>query len=213
VERIVIVGGGGHAKVIISILKKQKEYKIVGYTDISDNGLILGIPFLGGDEKLQEFFDSGIRNAAIGIGQIKSTVNRERVAELLKNIGFKLPSIISPDCTINEDVVIGDGTAVMDGVIINSGSRIGEFSILNTNSSIDHDCSIGSFTHIAPGVTLSGNVRVGDKVLIGAGSNIIQQTEIPDGTIISAGSSVQKSIKIPGIYRGIPAKLIRRYSN
>lgn len=210
-EKIIIIGGGGHAKVIIAILKKQKKFEVVGYTDISDNGLILGIPFLGKDDKLQTLFDSGIHNATIGIGQIKSSVRRERIADLLSNIGFKLPAIISPNCIINEDVTIGNGTVVMDGVVINSGTRVGEFSIINTNASIDHDCLIGDFTHIAPGVILSGEVKIGNNVLIGTGANIIQQVEIPDNTIISAGSSVLRSIKTSGIYRGIPVKLVRKH--
>jgi len=212
-EKIIVIGGGGHAKVIIAILMKLNKYEVVGYTDISDNGLILGIPFLGKDDKLQTIFDSGIHNAVIGVGQIKSSVHKKRISEMLIDVGFKLPPIISPNCILNEDVKIGNGTVVMDGVVINSGARIGKFSIINTNASVDHDCFVGDFTHVAPGVTLSGEVKIGNNVLIGTGANVIQQVEIPDNTIISAGSSVQKSIKISGIYRGIPAKLIRRHTN
>jgi len=208
-EKIAIVGGGGHAKVIISILKKLKKYEIVGYTDISNNGLILGIQFLGNDEKLQTLFDSGVQNAAIGLGQIKTAVHRRKIAALLKNIGFKIPAIISSNSIINEDVNFGNGTVVMDGVVINSGTSIGEFSIINTNSSIDHDCKIGSFTHIAPGVTLSGEVTIGDNVLIGTGASVIHQIKIPDNTIVSSGTSVQKNITKAGIYRGVPAKSLK----
>lgn len=208
-EKIVIVGGGGHAKVIISILKKLKKYEVIGYTDNSDNGLILGIPFLGNDERLQTLFDSGIQNAAIGLGQIKSALHRKKIAALLKKIGYKIPAIISPNSIINEGVNIGSGTVVMDGVVINSGTSIDEYSIINTNSSVDHDCKIGSFTHIAPGVTLSGEVTIGDNVLIGTGASVIHQIKIPDNTIISSGSSVQKNITKAGIYRGLPAKFFK----
>lgn len=128
---------------------------------------------------------------------------------MCKNIGFVLPGIISPNTIINEDVSIGNGTMVMYGVTINSGSSIGEYSIVNTNASIDHDCSIGDFTHIAPGVTLSGEVKVGNDVLIGTGANVIHQINIPDNTIISAGSTELKSISKNGIDRGNPASLIK----
>jgi len=208
-EKIIVIGGGGHAKVIISILKKQKKYEVVGYTDISDNGLILGIQFLGSDEKLHSLFDSGIQNAAIGLGQIKTALHRRKIVDVLKNIGFKIPAIISPKSIVNEDVNIGNGTVVMDGVVINSGTSIGEFSIINTNSSVDHDCKIGSFTHITPGVTLSGEVTIGDNVLIGTGASVIHQIKIPDNTIISSGSSVQMDIEKVGIYRGVPAEFVR----
>lgn len=208
-EKIVVIGGGGHAKVIISILKKLNNYEIVGYTDIESKGDILGIEYLGKDDKLNSLFSEGIINAVIGLGQIKSSALRRKIVDFCNSIDFNLPAIISPNAIINEDVRIGKGTVVMDGVTINSGSTIGECSIVNTNASIDHDCKIGDFTHIAPGVTLSGKVNVGNDVLIGTGSNIIQQINIPDKTIISAGSTVLQSINKKGIYRGNPVSLIK----
>jgi len=208
-ERIVVIGGGGHAKVIISILKKINSFDIVVFTDIDPKGNILGIEYLGTDEILQDLFYKNITNVAIGLGQIKSSSIRKNVVSKLEKIGFQFPSIVSPNSIINEDVLIGNGTVIMDGVVINSGTKIGEFSIINTNSSIDHDCKIGNFTHIAPGVTLSGDVFVGDDVLIGTGANVIQGIKIFSKSIISAGSSLLSSNSKSGIYRGVPAKLIK----
>lgn len=208
-DKILVIGGGGHAKVIISILKKLNSFEIVGYTDPENKGEILGIPYLGNDEILNSLYNQGFKNAVIGLGQIKSAALRRKVVGMCKSIGFNLPAIISPNAIINEDVNIANGTVVMDSVIINSGSTIGECSIVNTNASIDHDCIIGDFTHIAPGVTLSGEVKIGNDVLIGTGSNIIQQINITDNTIISAGSTVLASINKKGIYRGNPASLIK----
>ncbi len=207
-DKIVIIGGGGHAKVVISILKKLNTFEIIGFTELEKKNSILGIEYLGQDEVLKELFNKGITNAAVGLGQIKSAEIRKKIFNFASNIGFKFPLIISPNSIVNEEVKIGDGTIVMDGVVINSGSEIGKFSIINTNSSIDHDCKIGSFTHIAPGVTLSGEVNIGDNVLIGTGANVIQQISITDFSIISAGSSVQKNINEKGIYRGVPAQFV-----
>jgi len=208
-EKIVIIGGGGHAKVIISILKKIDKYEIVGYTDLENKGKILGIKYLGNDNILHELHKKKVKNAVIGLGQIKSTNHRRRLSQMVKEIGFDTPNIVSPDSIINEDVVIAEGTVVMDGAIINSGSIIGKYSILNTRCSIDHDCKIGDFTHIAPGTTLSGEVTIGNNVLIGTGSNIIQQVSICDNTIIAAGSTIFETILKKGIYGGNPAKFIK----
>ncbi len=208
-EKIVVIGGGGHAKVIISILKKNGRFDIAGFTDITEKPKILCIPYLGKDDSLYSLYKNGVENCVIGIGQIKTSVIRKEIHEKVKMIGFELPAIISPQAIVNEEVAIGEGTVVMDGVVINSGTRIGECSIINTKASIDHDCRIGNFTHIAPGVTLSGEVEIGDDVLIGTGSSVIQGIKIANGCLISAGSSVQSSITERGIYRGIPAKLIK----
>jgi UDP-perosamine 4-acetyltransferase len=208
-EKIIVIGGGGHAKVIISIMKKLKTYEIIGFTELEKKSDILGQVYLGTDDILSELYDKGISKLVLGIGQIKSSAIRKKIVDNTKVIGFEFPSIISPNAVINEQVEIGCGTVIMDGVVINSGSKIGEFSIINTNSSIDHDCKIGNHTHIAPGVTLSGDVIIGDDVLIGTGANVIQGINILDKSIISAGSSVQSSTGKSGLYRGVPAKFIK----
>jgi len=208
-DKIVVIGGGGHAKVVISILKKLNNFEIIGYTDLENKKDILGIPFLGDDNILVDLYNKGINKAALGVGQIKTSAQRRKLIQFVDGIGYVLPVIASPTSVINEEVRIERGTIIMDGVVVNSGSEIGEFTIINTKSSIDHDCKIGSFTHIAPGSTLSGSVLVGNDVLIGTGANVIQEISIADNCLISAGSSVQTDIHVPGIYRGVPAVFVR----
>ena len=97
----------------------------------------------------------------------------------------------------------------MDGVIINSSSIIGDFSIINTKTSIDHDCKIGDYVHIAPGVTISGGVKIGNNTFIGAGATIIQYKKIGKNTIIGAGSVVVNDLIESGTYAGIPARKVK----
>lgn len=166
-KKIIVIGGGGHAKVVISIIKKLNNFDIIGYTDIENNSDILGVEYLGNDEILEELFlNKNIKNAAIGIGQIKNVESRKETIEKLLKIGFEFPVIISPNAVVNEDVKLGEGTVVMDGVIINSGAFIGDFSIINTKTSIDHDCKIGDYVHIAPGVTISGALKLAAILLL-----------------------------------------------
>ena len=206
-DKIIVIGGGGHAKVVISILKKLSNYEIIGYTDIENKGEILGIKYLGNDEILEElFFNKNIKNAAIGIGQIQNVESRKDTIKKLIIIGFEFPVIISPDSVINEDSKICQGTVVMDGVIIQTSTNIGKFCIINTKSSLDHDCMIGDYIHIAPGVTISGGVEIGDNSLIGASATIIQYKKIGKNIIIGAGSVVVNDLIESGTYFGIPAR-------
>jgi len=207
---IVVIGGGGHAKVIISIIKKINNFKIVGYTDPKNRGDILGIKYLGNDDVLAKVKgDHPSAVVVIGLGMLKSSdaQKRKQLFDLATSLELKLPPIISPDAIINENVQLGDGTVVMDGVIVNSGSIIGEGVILNTNCSVDHDCKIGSFTHVAPGVTLSGGVTIGDNVFVGAGATVKEYKSIADKVLIGAGSVVTKDCTESGIYLGNPASL------
>ena len=209
-KTIVVIGGGGHSKVLISVLKKLKDYRVVGYTDIKDRGEILGVGYLGNDSSLRKLSRGGRTIcAAIGIGKSEKPDCRKVIIESLKKLGFRLPSVISPDATVNEDVRIGDATVVLDGVVVNSGSRIGDAVILNTNATVEHDCIIGSFAHVAPGVTISGGVEIGENSFIGAGSTVIHKVKVANNCIIGAGSTVIKDIAASGTYVGNPAKRIK----
>jgi sugar O-acyltransferase (sialic acid O-acetyltransferase NeuD family) len=203
---IVVLGGGGHAKVLISILKKMPAYRTIGYTDLRDNGPILGIPYLGGDDVLKDLKGSDqVLSAAIGIGNTSLSRKRMYLKKRLGDLGFPLPPIISPHSVVNEDTRIGSGTVVFDGAVVNSGARIHDCCIVNTHSTVEHDCIIADNVHIAPGANLSGGVVVGENTLVGAGATVIQNVRICHDCVIGAGAVVVRDIDVPGTYVGIPA--------
>lgn len=205
-EDIIVIGGGGHAKVVISILKKIDRFNIIGYSELENYGQLLNISYIGNDNLVIEKYADKSLNVILGVGQIKSTELRKHLVEKYINAGFNFPAIISPHAIVNESVVIGNGTIVMDNVIINTGSKIGNYSILNTSSTIEHDCNIGDYVHIAPGTTLSGEVIVGNSTFIGAGSTIANSVSVSENCIIGAGSLVRKDISQSGLYVGNPIK-------
>jgi UDP-perosamine 4-acetyltransferase len=208
-DSIVVVGGGGHAKVLISVLKKS-GFCIAGYTDMNDRGAILEVQYLGNDGILTKLAAKhGGCRAIIGVGKIDASGFRLRLQEDLVKLGFSFPVVVSPQAMVNEEVSLGIGTAAFDGVVINSGAAIGKACILNSSCTIEHDCRIGDNVHIAPGVTLSGGVTIGDNCMIGVGANIIQGVTICNGCLIGAGSTVIRDITIPGVYVGNPAVKIR----
>lgn len=204
-----MIGGGGHAKVVISVLKKS-GYHIAGYTDCADRGLILDIPYLGTDGILTDFIGMhpGCK-AIMGVGKIDDSERRLDLQTQIAALGFDFPAILSPHAIVNEEVLLGPGTVVLDGTVVNSGARIGKACILNTNSTIEHDCLIGENVHIAPGVTLSGGVSIGDNSMVGTGTNVIQSIRICAGCVIGAGSTVVEDITTAGTYVGNPSKRIR----
>jgi len=209
-DKIVIVGGGGHAKVIISIIRKLNKYEILGYTDFKSKGSLLGIKYLGDDEVLKEIIKKHNRCCAvIGVGSVDVSNKRKLMKHKLELLGFTLPVIVSPNCIINENVNIDKATVIFDGVVINSYSVIGECAIINTNSTIEHDCFVGNFVHIGPGAVLAGNVKIGDSSIVGASATIITSKNICSNCIIGAGAVVVSDITLSGIYGGIPAKILK----
>ena len=205
---IVLVGGGGHCKVVISIIKKLDTFNITGISDLKENlgKEVLGIMTKYTDDQLEELHDKGIKYALVTLGSVGNPDNRIRLFEMLKQIGFEIPVIISKNAIVDESVEIDEGTVIMPGVIINPGTKIGKNCIINTGAIIDHDCMIGDHVHIAPGVTLSGSVKVGMGSHIGTGASAIHGIEIGSRVIVGAGSVVVNTIQDNKKVMGVPAR-------
>lgn len=207
-NKIVIVGTGGHAKVIIDIFRSMKKYKIIGATTADKTKKnISGIPVLGDDSNLRTLFKQGVKHAFIAIGDCKL---RNKVFDYVNNIGFKMVNAISPDANISPTVKIGFGVAIMPGSSINVDSTIEDNVIINTNASIDHDNLIEKSAHIAPGCSLAGNVTVKEGAFLGIGCKIIPKISIGKWSIIGAGSVIIKNIPSNTTAFGVPAKVIKK---
>jgi len=203
---IVLVGGGGHCKVVISILKDIDLFSIKGISDIPQNmgKIILGFEIKWNDDELEVIFENGIKNCLITLGSIGNPIKRIELFERVKIIGFNLPYIISNRAVLSNCVKVGEGTVIMPGVIIKSGVKIGKNCIINTGSIIEHDCIIGDHVHIAPGVTLNNDVKIMDRSHVGTGSTIIQNIIIERDIVIGAGSLVINDLYEKGTYVGVP---------
>lgn len=202
-NEIAIIGGGGHAKIIIDILQ-QNNVKIVGiYDDYLDNFIkINNIPVIGNindiDNKYQYI-------CSIGDNKIRQNI--------INDLENKHPNIswvnaIHPSASICSNVKLGLGNTICCNAIIQTNSIIGNHNIINTKASIDHDCIIENFIHIAPGVTICGAVYIGNLTFIGAGSTIINKIKIGSNNIIGSGSNVIRDLGSDIKVYGNPAKVI-----
>jgi len=207
---IVVVGGGGHAKVVISILRKLERFRILGYTDLKDNGSLLEAPYLGSDSELSALAAGKEKlNAVLALGQVGLGEPRYKLWTRLQSRSLSFPLIVSPDAIVNEGISGGEGAVVMDGAVINSGVSIGRGVIVNTNSTIEHDVVLADWVHVAPGATISGDVTVGRFSMIGAGATVIEGINIAAGCMVGAGATVVRDLTEQGVYVGSPARLIK----
>lgn len=209
---VILIGGGGHAKAIIEIITMRKEYHIVGITDnkpVKKEKFISGVPIIGNDEKLQTYFQKGIKQAFITLGTVGDTRQRIRLYKMLKEIGFELINVVHPSAIIADSLALGSGNAIMSGSIINTYTTLGDNCIINTGSIIEHDCVIEDHVHIATGAKLAGNVKVREGTHVGIGAIVKQGVTIGRQVAVGAGTVVLEDIPDNVVCAGIPARVIK----
>ncbi|WP_298862747.1 acetyltransferase [uncultured Gimesia sp.] len=205
---IILLGGGGHAKVLIDLINQRNDYQITGILDPDlEVGLqIKGISVLGTDAELSELYDQGIRNVAIAVGSVQCNLLRKSLFDQSREVGFEIPALVHPRSLVSLDVKISAGVQVMAGAIIQTDSTLGEGVVINTGVQVDHDCCIGSQAFLSPGVVLSGGVTVGNNAFLGAGAVVIQGVEIGENAVVAAGAVVVQDVANGALVKGVPAR-------
>ena len=200
---VIIIGAGGHAKVIADIIYKSGD-NLIGFLDdnLANKGkeIYLGKKVLGTTKDIENY-NKNYFVIGIGNNSIRKKINNEN--------NLKLYTAIHPSAIIAQDVKIGTGSVIMAGVVINPGTVIGKNCIINTCSSLDHDNLLEDYVHISPGAHLAGTVSVKEGTWICTGATIINNITIAQNNIIGAGSVVIKDINEEnGTYVGVPVKML-----
>ena len=208
-KKIIIIGAGGHSKVIADIIEKSKDI-VLGFLDDNKekDEIIIKEKECKVIGKIEECVKIQEENKdiqfVIGIGDNKT---RKNIANRYNNL--KYYTAIHPSSQIALDVEIGQGTVIMANTCLNTSAKIGKHCIINTASVIEHDNEINDYVHISPNATLCGTVKIGELTHIGAGATIKNNTNICSNCIIGCGAVVVKDIKEKGIYVGVPVKNIK----
>ena len=191
---IIILGAGGHAKVVAeALIKSGKE--ILGFLkpEGKKGSQYYNFDVLGDDSVLANYHPDNVL-LANGVGALPNESLRWQLALSMRQKGYRFTTVIHPDSVIANDVCLDEGVQIMAGVVIQPTVKIGKDTIINTGALIDHDCTIASDCHIAPGVTLCGGVDIKSNVYIGSGTNIIQGISLGKKSIVAAGSIIYKDL-------------------
>ncbi len=204
---LVILGGGGHAKVLIDAILSGGKYKIKGILDpfIKSGTKVCGVEVLGTESLLPRLAGCLL---VIGVGTVKASDKRKRIFEKYRRKGFVFPAVIHPAAHISRSAKVKDGAQVLAGAVVNADAVIGECSIINTRAIIEHDCVIGPYCHVGPGAILGGTVQAGKCSHIGMGAKILQGVKIGSDVTVGAGAVVIGDIASRKTVAGIPARVI-----
>lgn len=199
-QKAIIVGAGGHAKVVCDSYMSQDSTNCAEVIGAVDPALEIGMPWyrnltiLGDDSELER--QSKTQCVLLnGLGQLPHDSGiRTKVYNKLKAQGFDFATVIDGSAVVSPSVKLDEGVQVLAGVIIQADAQIGANCIINTGAQIDHDCVIGEHSSVAPRAVLCGGVRLGKNVFVGANAVIIQNVVVEDGAVIAAGSVVTKNV-------------------
>lgn len=196
-EKIVLIGMGGHFLSVADTIINNSEFEIVEILDTAENiGKQIGnYSVTGTDEKLPFIIENITKYAFVTIGSIHSVIPRKKIISTLSDLGFIIPNIIDPTAVISSSVEIGQGNYIGKNVVLNAFAKIGSHNILNTSCVVEHSCQIKDFNHVSINSTLCGDVTMGNNNFVGAGTVITNGVHLSNNSFIKAGSVIKSDPK------------------
>ena len=194
-EKIILIGGGGHCKSCIDVIERGGKYRIAGIVDTPEklNENILGYKIIATDNDLQDLAKK-YGYFLIALGHIKSPDKRIKLFVTLKDLGAKLPVIISPIAYVSKHARIEEGTIVMHHALINAGASVGRNCIINSKALIEHNAVIEDYCHISTGAVVNGGVKIGSGSFFGSNAVCKEYIEIGENAVIGCGAVIVKNI-------------------
>lgn len=208
-QPLLIIGAGGHGKVVLDIVRAAGLFEPVGFLD-ADPGLAGkacgGLPVLGPVSLLPKLRAQGTRHAIIAIGDNRT---RHRYAAIVREHGLALASAVHPSAAVSPSATLGENVVVAAHATVCTECAVADLAIVNTAAVIDHECQIGLASHIGPGALLAGRVRVGAMAFVGLGAKVIQCLTVGEGAIVGAGAVVINDVPKGVTVVGVPARALK----
>ena len=206
---LVIIGAGGHGKVVLDIVRAAGRDEAVAFLD-ADPALagtaVGGVPVLGAINVLPKLRGQGVRTAIVAIGDNRT---RLQYARHLVEQGFELATAVHPTAFVSPTARFGRNVVVAPQAAVVTEATIGDSVIVNTSAVVDHECEIGAGVHVGPGAHLGGRVRVGEGAFVGLGANILQCRTIGAFATVGAGAVVREDVPDGATVVGVPARVVR----
>jgi UDP-perosamine 4-acetyltransferase len=206
---VVLIGAGGHGRVVLDILRAQGVHRPVGFLDADPQltgETVDGVPVLGQINLLPKLKAQKVKGAIVSIGD-----NRPRLsyAQKVRGCELELVNAIHPSSSISKSAKLGVNVVVCAGAVISTGAQVADGVIVNTSAVVDHECEIATGAHICPAAALAGRVRVGEEAFLGIGCKIIQCLRIGNRAIIGAGAVVLSDVPDEVTVVGVPARIVK----
>ncbi len=206
---VIILGAGGHGRVVLDILLQDRKYKPVGFLDNNTDlhgRRVDGLPVLGGLERLEELRECDVQGHIVAIGDNGA---RRALANLISTDRLELINAVHPSAQLAANVSLGKGVTIAAGALVCAHCQIGDCAILNTGCIVDHESMIGTSAHVCPGVRLAGHVTVESGAFVGIGATVVQNIRIGFEAVVGAGAVVIRDVDPMTTVVGVPARVTK----
>ncbi len=201
---IVILGAGGHARVVIDTLREgRRDLHLLGIVDDGERppADVLGVPILGDSRRLMELRERGVTLAALGVGAVTHNALRAELFQRLRRQGFHQPNLIHPRAVVEPSAHLGEGNQIFAGAVVSSAVRLGDGCIVNSGAVVSHDCVLGDHVHVTPGAVLAGGVSIGDRTVVGMASTVYLGVTVGRDVVLTNGSHVFHDVADETVWR------------
>jgi sugar O-acyltransferase (sialic acid O-acetyltransferase NeuD family) len=206
-RKAVVLGSGGHCRVILSILDAVGGYRIAEIIELGTPRFgeqIMGIPVTPNPLGIVDWCGHSEVDFFLAIGDNNL---RKYWWEKIKAIGLSMPNLISPQALLDSSSVLGESNVICARAFIGPQAILGNNNLINTSAIVEHEVIVGSHCHLAPSSTVAGRGRIENSCFLGAGSTVIDNISVAANTIVGAGGTlVRNVVQSDGIYLGTPAK-------
>ena len=212
IARCIILGAGGHARVLIDCLRSSGYVEPCALLDADQSRWgkdVLGVEIPGGDDLLPELVEKGAEYFIVGLGATGDNRPRQRLFELGLSYLLQPLTVIHPSAVCSRWAITGPGAQMLPGCVVNAGAILGANVIVNSGAIVEHDCALGDHVHVATGARLASTVQIGTGAHVGAGATLKQGVRIGGWAIVGAGAVVVKDVAPNTTVVGVPAKAMQ----
>jgi acetyltransferase EpsM len=203
---LILIGGGGHARVVLDAARSQSEWEAIGYLDAKPTEGMerAGLRWLGDDEAGLARADADEAWFVLGIGSVRVSDVRERLVQRYGSV--KWATVVHASARIASDVRLGAGTVVFAGAVVNPAALVGDHCVINTGAIVEHDCIVGDHAQVGPGAVLGGGVTIAARAFVGLGSRVRDHVAVGEGATVGMGAVVVKDVAAGAVVLGVPAR-------
>lgn len=210
--RVVVIGAGGHAHVMLDVLRRQGACEVMGFLDDADDlqGCVTrgGVNVIGHTD-IGCLRDCGADAFVVAIG---SNRIRKMLFERCIEAGLQPWGAIHPEAVIADTAMLGNGIQAVARAVVNPHAKVGVNVILNTACTVDHDNVLGDHCFLAPGVHLGGDVRIDRGAFIGIGASVLPGLHIGEDAVVGGGAVVIEDVPPGATVVGVPAHIVKPHA-